>query len=426
VTRKGGRALHLMNTRSGTLGRLFLSTLLVGVLVGHLSARQSAATEYGTAASISLRETYDDNVFLQGDSDFILEVRPSLALSAVSDRAEFQVAASYDVSRYQKQDELNTVDQFYQLLASFAATPRLSFSLEGTFVIDYTFRYALEVEGVRANRNQRHVAQATPSMRYELGPRDSIEIAYNPYMVEYQRSDSDRRDYKGHDVNLGWIHHLKNERTTLKLLVGADQTDYDDNQDNPDEKIRDRTLRTSASVQHKFSETTTVEGSAGVRFTDSRVHDGESSTDQTAGFLGHFLLTRRFERATLLASLNRSYSPSTFGEGATRDSARLNVNYRLTERLGCFLATAIRQTKTERVEQEDQESRAFSVTPGVTYLLTESVRLRLGYSFYRVDNQTTDETESRNRVWIGLTWNIHEPEWTVRPPKPLVEWIYRD
>ena len=426
MTRKGGRALHLMNIRTETLGRLLLSTLLVVTIVGHLSATQSAATEYGTAASISLRETYDDNVFLRGDSDFIHEVTPSLALGAVSDRAEFQVAASYDVSRYQDHDELNTVDQFYQLLTSFAATPRLSFALVGTFVIDYTFRYALEVEGARANRNQRHVADARPSMRYELGPRDSIEIAYSPYMVEYHRSDSDRRDYKGHDVNLGWIHDLKNERTTLGLLIGADQTDYDDNQDNPDEEIRDRTVRTSASVQHKFSETTTVEAGAGVRFTDSRVHDGESSTDQTAGFVGNFVLTQRFERATVVARLNRSYSPSTFGEGATRDSARLNVHYRLIERLGCSLGTAIRQIKTEREEQEDRESRAFSVTPGVAYRLTESLRLELGYSFYRVDNQTTDETDSRNRVWLGLTWNIIEPEWRIRSPRPLVEWPYRD
>jgi opacity protein-like surface antigen len=344
-------------------------------------------------------------------------------LSAVSDRAEFQVAASYDVKRYQDHDELNEVDNFYQVLASFEATPRLSFALVGTYVIDYTFWYALEVEGVRANRNQRHVADARPSMRYKLGPRDSIEIACTPYMVEYHRST--RRDYKGNDVNLGWIHDLQNERTTFELLIGADQTDYDDDEDNPDEKIRDRTLRTSASVQHKLSETTTVEGSAGVRFTDSRVYDGGSSTDQSAGFLGHFLLTQTFERATVSASLNRSYSPSTFGEGATRDSARLSAGYRLTERLGCSVGTAIRQSKSERVGAEDRKSRTFSVTPGVTYRLTESVRLALGYSFYRVDHQDTGDTDDQNRVWLGLTWNILEPEWRIRSPRPLVEWPYR-
>ena len=133
-----------------TLGRSFLSTLLVVMLVGYLSARQAAATEYGTAASIGLRETYDDNVYLGGHSDFIHRVTPSLALSAVSDRAEFQVAASYDVKRYQDHDELNEVDNFYQVLASFEATPRLSFALVGTFVIDYTFLFALEQEGILA------------------------------------------------------------------------------------------------------------------------------------------------------------------------------------------------------------------------------------------------------------------------------------
>jgi predicted porin len=245
------------------------------------------------------------------------------------------------------------------------------------------------------------------------------------YNTQYHRTSE--RDYTGHDVSLAWLHDLKNERTTLKFLLGVNQTDYREDEDNPGEEIRDRTARGLFGLKHRFTETSGVECAAGARFTESDIRDGDDTTEHQAGFIGSAAFTWQYERSTVQAVLTRDYEPSTAGGGATRDVARLTLSHRFTERLGASIAPAYRRTDREKEDRPDRTEWTFSVRPSARYRVTPSVFLSLGYSYYRVDRgaEAEDETETRNRVWLGLTWNIHEPEWTVRPPRELVEWPHR-
>ncbi len=216
ATGEGGEAVDIIRTSSRTPGRLLLLTLLAAIGFGLTYVPQALAVEYGCTASLGLRETYDDNVYFTGKSDFVHRASPSLALAAVTELTELELAASFDFTKYQENGDLDTVEQFYQGLAKWSLTPRLSLSFTGVYVVDYTFEFALRQQGVVTDRNQRQALSGKPVLTYGVGLRDTIEIAYEPYSANYDHPTD--RDYKGQQVTLAWIHDLQNERTSLKLF----------------------------------------------------------------------------------------------------------------------------------------------------------------------------------------------------------------
>ena len=73
------------------------------------------AAECSVTPALKLQETYDDNLFLENVDDFEHRIAGSLELKARSERAEFTTKGLWDVSEYQRYDELDTVDQLYQV-----------------------------------------------------------------------------------------------------------------------------------------------------------------------------------------------------------------------------------------------------------------------------------------------------------------------
>jgi len=402
--------------------RLLCFSILIHLCLLYITVVQGSAAEYGLTANLRFRETYNDNVFYKGIQDFEHRITPSLAFAAVTDRAEVQAAASLDMSFYQKNDEFNTVDQYYQLLADVLPSDRLQLAVTGTYVRDQTVYAELAQTGILTDRNTRKQATLAPAATYWFTARDRLQFIYG--LNDTQFSDENIRDYLSNDLRISWIHDLKNERTNLVFLIGINQTNYSDTENTPDEKLTQRTVGAVAGFDHQLSETATFRLVAGPRYTNSDFRGSDRDDEQNASLVGDAQFTWHSERTTLSMQVNQGYVPSTAGQNVNRTRVDLGLAYRLTERLGCSLSGHYRFSETDG-EETTSKNQAFTVQPQMNYSLSQRMNLRLVYSYGWTENKITNNTEEQNRLILEFRWLIHKPEWKIRKPQPQVKWPWR-
>jgi hypothetical protein len=371
---------------------------------------------------VALQGTYTDNTQFTGEDDYILKVSPSIELSAVTEVTQMQVAADLDIREYKNNDDLNSVDQYYQVLGGVALEERVEINIVGTHLRDHTFQSELEETGIVIKQTSRNRTTISPIGTFWLAPRDRMQLTYHYGDTNF--SSDDRRDYTNHDLRLGWLHDLQNERTTLGFLVGANRTEYGDDIDNPNQDITYDGVGAGVMLDHMFSETFIMNLKAGARYTESKTTGGgDNDTTSDTNFVGEASVRWIFERSTLSALVNQQVVPSSAGEAVARTKANLGLGYRFTEKFGCNLSGYYRRSDPLR---GGQTVETFAGRAGLGYRLTQNLRLSLAYSYTKTDQESDSVVDDEtNRVFLQLRWIIHEPEWRVRPPKTLVRWPHR-
>jgi len=381
-----------------------------------------ADSEQGAEASLSLRGTYTDNGQFTGEEDYILEISPSVALSAVTEITQMQAAADIDIREYKNNNDLSSVDQYYQVLGGVALEERVDIDVVGTYLIDSTFFSELDETGIVIKKTKRHQAAVNPVGTFWLAPRDRMQLSYGYSDTSF--NDDEFRDYTSHNLRIGWLHDLKNERTTLGFLVGANRTEYGDNIDNPNEDITDETVRAGLLLDHLFTERFIVNLKAGARHSrsETRGPDG-NDTDGSFGFVGEVAASWLFEKGNLSARINQNVVPSSAGNSVNRTLVNLGLGYRFTEKLGCGLRGSYRRSDPLG---GGQTVETFGAGASLDYRIYPKLDLSLGYSYSKTDQKSASvRDDETNRVSLNLRWLIHQPEWRVRGPKPLVKWPHR-
>jgi len=354
---------------------------------------------------VALQGTYTDNTQFTGEDDYILKVSPSIELSAVTEVTQMQVAADLDIREYKNNDDLNSVDQYYQVLGGVALEERVEINIVGTHLRDHTFQSELEETGIVIKQTSRNRTTISPIGTFWLAPRDRMQLTYHYGDTNF--SSDDRRDYTNHDLRLGWLHDLQNERTTLGFLVGANRTEYGDDIDNPNQDITYDGVGAGVMLDHMFSETFIMNLKAGARYTESKTTGGgDNDTTSDTNFVGE-------------ASVRW-----IAGEAVARTRADLGLGYRFTEKFGSNLNGYYR--RSDPLTGEEQTVQTFGGRVGLTYRFTENLGLSLDYSYTKTDQESDSVVDDEtNRVFLQLRWVIHKPEWRVKPPKPLVRWPHR-
>ncbi len=367
------------------------------------------AAEYVMTPSVKLRETYDDNVHFRNVDDFEHLISPRLELEARSERVQFKTTCNWDVSKYQRHDELDSVDQTYGLSTSLAPSQILQLNFSGTYVDDYTFASTLEESGLVAERSRRKRGTAQPGVTFAVDARNSLQFSYDFTDAEYDLESY--ADYEINGAGLNWFYDFMNERTRLVFTASGDQVDFE--QDDGD--LRQRTYQCSIGFDHKPSETLQVMIKAGGSHTESQRSElvvtfewpnsfklkTETVEEEHSGYVLQGSLDWRLERFALSASLDRDIVPSIYGENMTRNRVRTNMSYRLTESLRCALAGDYYRSETEGLIQEEKH-QTYSVRPSVTFKFSEDIDLQLGYAYTWTQNEITDRSEDRNRVFFQI------------------------
>lgn len=367
------------------------------------------AAEYVITPSVTLRETYDDSVYLEDTDDFEHRISPALSLDATTETAVWQATCAWDILEYQRQDELDSVHEAYGLSGTLSPTTLLQLNISGQYARDHTFASTLEESGVVAERSRRSSATVGSSATITLTPRNTLAFSY-----QFNKTDHDLEDYGEyifHGPNLTFSHDLKNERTRILCVLGGNWANFDQN----DQDVRQRTYRAQAGVDHQWTETFQVTLTAGSSYRESKFSRTElvfvppasiTTTTETVRedqttFIFDGTLSWRLDPITFSAGVNRGIAPSIYGELMTNDRVSAVLGYQLAESVQLTLNTAYYRSETDGLVQK-QEWQTYSAQPSLTYGFMENMNLQLGYAYIRTENETTDDSEDQNRFFIQL------------------------
>jgi hypothetical protein len=416
--------LKVKKSKITLLGRLVFSFILIKAYLYIVWAVPvHAAFEKDAEVSVAVQGTYDDNVQFTGDDDYVLKISPSAALSAVTEETQVQLGADLDIREYKKNGKLSSVDQYYQVLGGAdLAEKRVELDLVGTYIRDHTFQSELEETGIVLSQTERSRAAIRPTGTFWLAPRDRMQLTYEYGDTSF--SSDQRRDYTYHFLRVSWLHDLRNERTTLGFLVGANRTEYGDNIDNPNEDLTYQGVGAGVQLDHLFSETFIINLKAGGTYNQSKTRGpGDDDRSSNTNFVGEASVRWIFERSTLSALVNQQVVPSSAGEDVARTKANLGLGYRLSENFRCNLSGYYRRSDPLNGGQTVQ---TFGGQAKFAYAFTENLGLSLAYSYTKTDQDSDNIIDdNRNRVFLELRWFIHRPEWRVKPPRELVKWPHR-
>ena len=382
--------------------------LLFGLTEGTLVFPVKGA-EYVVVPSVELRETYDDNVYYKKVDDFEHRISPAIDLGVRTETAEARADVTLKISEFQDNDELSTVDEYYNFTTTILPDPRWQVGLSGSYVRDHTFTSSLEEAGIIAERKRRASARAQPSLVMALTDRDSLEFMYTFNNTEYDYEDYP--DYYAHYLNLIWSHALANERTSFLLQTNGGRIDFDLSSKDATQEV----VQGIMGVAHQLTETLQATFKTGVSYTKSRYPRTETvfvppaffttrtttEKDTDITYLLDGVLNWRLERSKFSLGVKRDLYPSIYGELVTRNRIHGTLQYSLTEKLSSRLWSSYYFSKTDGLNRKEKQE-TFYFRPSLNYKLGDYTELQLGYDFTRSRDKVAKDTDHRNRIFLEI------------------------
>ena len=352
--------------------------------------------------SIILGGEYDDNVlFTRTDEidDYLAVISPSLTLNYASELFKLDAEGIVDVLRYADQNDLNTENQRYAIDAGYQLMERWSLSGDFSYIKDTTLDSELEETGIVYAREDRERFKAGAGLSYQVS-----ELSYMGVNYAYSKTDYDEEgleDYDSSFIRLSYNRRFNNgidtftvaPRYTRGSSVTSDVDGY----------------RLNFGWTHLPSETYRLRVFAGLRYTEQDYKDGRDNTSNWGG-VADINLEKKGETHSVLVGFGSDIylRPST-GELEQVYKIYCNLTRRVTERFRAGVNSRLSLAQPDDADAiNDKEIWYLTVTPSLSYRLTEKHSLQLSYSYQQEydKNIEDDERSDRNRVWLSLNFNF--------------------
>lgn len=418
----------------GTPVNQLVWTVLLALFVTSITCHAFAEPEW--KASLGVSGEYTDNAGEEhdGEEDFITALRPNLSYNREGGRLLFQSAYSGDYRYYTRETEDEEFNHDLRVRALLEAA-------EEFFFIDATETYRLVNEDrtrgdVREEDSTSELVQQntftfSPYITPRFGDRASAKVGYAYSNIWYDDSDKDSKnihrgfldgDYELSDrasLLSGYSYTMElSEDDTLDRHIAyiGGSYEYSANGDvylklGPQySRYRDRgtsstSLYWDAGLNHDFG--AVILGlSTGISFEDDP-DTGETYERRYATAT----LTKIWERtrASVYATLEDyedsadggSYDDDDSGEGveSTRRTVfGLNVSHELSARLSGTFGLS------HDFDDSDDNTKRWYANLGLTYALSENMKLSAWYRFKDSSSDDIDEDYRVNRVGLQLTY----------------------
>ena len=387
----------------------------------------SAAVEYRFDPAIQLRTLFDDNLDMRIPGEEIIsfgvDVAPQLRATATSDTWQF--AFNGKLNFVQFEDEVfNSEDQDVSFRMT-RTTPRTVFQLDLANIRREDVTAGIQDIDELARINERVDRQIfSPAFQYILSPKNRVVISGTIANTHYDALNFNDFDYNG--VTIGWTHQF-DERTTFDINVEA--TDFDSvtpfqlaldslacRSDVPEVTFNSNgfgseSLGINIGATYQWTEQLLVRASVGTRETDSeqdivgcgdvidvQIINGQlvfftqplqqtptSSADSLLLDLG---MQYRGEKYDLTLNLSRSVEPVGLGFLSQRDSAILNIDYKLAEKITASLIS--RYNNVDGLDEALSSNfgrENFMIQPSLNWRVTEQWTVNGGVRFRQVENE---------------------------------------
>lgn len=387
------------------------------------------ASETEIRPSISLRGTYDDNLFYDEKSDFELAASPELEYSLLTARSELSFNAGLDFYEYLEEDDYSRVNQAYSLSAARDVSQYASLSLDAQFRVDHTFEDELEEIGVVAQKQKRYRYGLQPALRLNLSPRDFLRLQAGARKVDYKKAQEfGNRDYDVYSLDLLWGHEL-NQTTLLFLRGDYSYVDLEDHVLQTENALTGEELeygqfdqsqqiwQLTTGLEHDYTRNLSLNIAVGGSLSKSEytlvspVPPGaplatvsQKEQEHNYGLVLETGLDYEQELYSLGLDLSRNITQSADGEEISRNRATLRGDYDFSSRLQGLLRLSFLHSETTADTSgpyaDEVDSQTYDLSPGLRYDLSRDSTLELRYRYRAVQDKADNDFEYRNRIYL--------------------------
>ena len=390
-----------------------LSLLLSMLLIGLWSVGPAHAENRDIVPSISLREEFNDNIFLSSDDevdDFITTLSPGIRLYETTERWKAELLGRLDVLRYLDNDDLDTVDQNAAGRADYAFTERTSALLAAEYIRDSRPDRDVLETGLVQNTDPRKRYLFSASGSHRTGENTFDSLTYNFERSDYE--DEQIVDSKIQAVNLAhtWYAGRFVENAIGRLNFGYANADFETSTVN--------SFSGTIGADWQFSELVTFQLNLGLRYTKTDFFspiEAPSSpvpvfTEETLrgwNAVGDLEVAYRGEKNEGRLRFSHDVRDAQ-GRGGTslRTSLDCVLSRQFTQEFRASLLTGLTINRTDQntVALTDIDSRTLLVLPSIRYEFTRNLYLEAGYKFTLVKNVEEDRQSDQNIVFGRLYW----------------------
>lgn len=385
---------------------------LLGLLLGGMTTGEAA--DWTLILDTDAKGQFISNINYSPrnrQSDYILSAQPRLALQYNTENTRLEGSLALLGLHYLSNSSLDRINQYYRLGGTYRLTPRWGLRLRAFYTSDSTLQEELTASGVFINRTLRNAVGVSPGLSFNITERLSTYLDYVFKYTDYQSREY-FYNYRTHSLTNG-LDYLLTEKTILKGLVIANYTRY-----NVDNNIS--SLGFQLGFNHKFTENLdlTLLGGAYIRRIKSNLR--VLAFDTITGYLVVVTVPRtstdaspfitlasayRWPTGSVSLSYSRSQSASAYGSLSQYDNFSLNLNQRITERLSCNLNPYLIISTLDN-PGSDYTSRYYGIRPGLSYNLTERLKLGVHYAFnYRQISGTRNYSFPVHDVYLVLNYS---------------------
>lgn len=260
----------------------------------------------------------------------------------------------------------------YDLVSSFSRSEASSNELvEGVFTED---------EGDQLNY------AVTGTITHKLNERNTLIWSNAASLVDYTLPSDDLVAALTATSTGTWRHDVT--ELVSASLTGSAQY-YDPDSSTVDERL---VYRATAGVNARLTKRLSVSAAAGAVLLDPL--DDSPTTDVVFNVGGDYKL----KNTSYTFSAARDLAPSQDGSLEDTYSARLGASHQVNDLLTLRLSSSY----VLQNDEEEGDSRAFTVSPSLSYQLSRDWTSRLSYRFIRTDGDT--ETAHSNAVTLSLSY----------------------
>jgi hypothetical protein len=408
--------------------------LFVAAAIVYLPGSALAQRQVELIPSISVSETYDDNINLtrtNEQSDYITAVTPSLALNVLTQNTRLGMTYAPSFVWYADFDGNNNTRHLGTVGWEQQLTRYLDFTLTDTYLnSEDPLEDETDLRAERTTRNKYWVNTARAEMGYVFGAESRLGVGYGradrendditlddskvqtPFAnlthwfnirhgmaLNYTYTDAQFTregggtaddDYTGHGAGVRYIHRF-NPRTSAYVDYGYTTRDFEGIEEDYD------IHNGSIGFDHAFSPQYSLSAGAGYFI---RVNDISENQD---GPTFNLALTRTFARGTITIGGDGGWGEEYLdrdGTGFTKYYGGFaRVTYQVLEQVGIYAGASYRQDKDDL----DVQSKFFRGNCGVRWSFMRWFSLALDYTYADRSDDIEINSYKNNRVMLVLS-----------------------
>jgi len=397
-------------------GKVIRLAVLMGIaLLATSTAGTSArAQDWILKTGISQRVQYNTNLLLTPRDEvsaFGSVTTPQVTIERDSPNSQMTLDGKFKFAEYINHSELNSQDQLINFSGNKDLSERSSLGLDAAFIRDTTLESDQDISGRFLEDSVRFTRwQADPSWTYWLSPVDKLTLG-GDYQTVFYNSDL-KTDYQYYGGSLQVEHQLSE---TAAVLASASYFRFD-----PDDFLDTTTDIYGGLIGYRYNPTErlSMTGQVGLDYDVTHQDDIGSGTGDSDdfGYRVKFDFSYKVSdqtKAQLL--LSHDTEPSGDGRQVTRNRANVVLSYQVSD-----LTTL--SFDAGYLDDEDyfgsgqaadvSNSRYYSLSPTVTFKLTESLNLDASYRFRYKTTDADSQSANDNAAFLTLRYALPDQHWS--------------